>query len=74
MSRKWNRIETWLAVIAIGVGGVLTAVAGLHLYVTATATPIHPDATRVSSVATAGTPSSSETSKLAPFITISSRL
>ena len=56
MAKTWHRIETWLAVIAIGVGGVITAVAGLHLYVTATATPIHPDPHRVPSVAMAGSP------------------
>ena len=56
MAKTWNRIETWLAMIAIGVGGVITAVAGLHLYVTATATPIHPDPHRVPSVVKAGSP------------------
>jgi serine beta-lactamase-like protein LACTB len=55
--KKWNRIETWLAVAAIGIGGVITALAGLHLYVTATATPIHADPRRVPSVARAGSPS-----------------
>ena len=56
MTKRWNRIETWLALIAVGVGGLLAAIAGLHLYVTATATPIHPDPHRVPS-ATQATPS-----------------
>ena len=50
MSKSWNRTETWLALIVVGVGGLLAAVAGLHVYVTATATPLHPDANRLPSV------------------------
>lgn len=42
-------METWLALIAAAVGLLLTAVAGLHVYMTATATPLHPDAERVPS-------------------------
>ena len=57
MTKRWNRKETWLALIAVGVGGLIAAIAGLHLYVTATATPIHPDPLRVPS-ATQATPSS----------------
>ena len=53
MSKRWNRMETWLALIAVGVGGLLAAIAGLHLYVTATATPIHPDPQRVRSLSQA---------------------
>jgi serine beta-lactamase-like protein LACTB len=43
-------METWLALIAIGVGGLLLAIAGLWVYVSATATPLHPDPANVSSV------------------------
>jgi serine beta-lactamase-like protein LACTB len=50
VSKRWNRMETWLALIVVGVGGLLAAIAGLHLYVTATATPIHPDPQRVRSM------------------------
>ena len=50
MSKRWNRTETWLALIALGIGGLLLAIAGLWVYVSATATPLHPDAQNVSSV------------------------
>src|SRR5262245_3313210 len=43
-------METWLALIALGVGGVILAVAGLWIYVSATATPLHPDAQAIGSV------------------------
>lgn len=46
-------METLLALIAVGVGVLLTAIAGLHVYMTATATPLHPDAGRVPSKALA---------------------
>ena len=50
MSKSWNRAETWLALIAVGVGTVLAAVFGLHAYITATATPLHPEPQSVPSV------------------------
>ena len=50
MAKRWNRTETWLALGALGVGGLLLAIAGLWVYVSATATPLHPDAQSVSSV------------------------
>lgn len=50
MSRSWNRTETWLALIVVGVGVPLMAIIGLHSYMTATATPLHPDPRRVPSV------------------------
>jgi serine beta-lactamase-like protein LACTB, mitochondrial len=37
------RTETWLALIVLGIGLVVAAVMGLHLYMTTTATPLHPD-------------------------------
>ena len=49
MPKRWNRIETWLALVAAGVGSLLAGLTGLHLYVTATATPIHPDPHRLPS-------------------------
>src|SRR5262245_763870 len=39
--------EIWLAVIAIPISLLLTFVAGLHLYMTRTATPLHPDPDRI---------------------------
>ena len=50
MSKSWNRMETWLGLIVLAVGGLLAAIAGLHAYMTATATPLHPDPHRVPSV------------------------
>jgi CubicO group peptidase (beta-lactamase class C family) len=49
VAKSWNRIETWLTLIVLGVGGVILAVAGLWMYVSATATPLHPNPQNVSS-------------------------
>jgi CubicO group peptidase (beta-lactamase class C family) len=51
VSKSWNRTETWLTLIVLGVAGLLLAIAGLWVYVSATATPLHPDAQTVPSVA-----------------------
>jgi len=42
VARRWNKLETFLAVAAIGVGALLTFIAGLHTYMTTTATTLHP--------------------------------
>ena len=42
MSKRWNRTETWLTLFVAGVGVLLLAIAGLWVYVSATATPLHP--------------------------------
>jgi serine beta-lactamase-like protein LACTB, mitochondrial len=55
VSKHWNRTETWVALFAVGVGVLLAAIGGLHVYVTATATKLHPDARKVPST-TQGTP------------------
>lgn len=55
MSKSWNRMETWLGLIVLVVGGVLAFIAGLHVYVTSTAETLHPDPQRVPS-ASAVTP------------------
>src|SRR5687768_13070690 len=49
VAKSWNRIETWLAVIVLGVGVIILAVGGLWVYMSATATPLHPDPARVPS-------------------------
>ena len=49
MAKSWNRIETWLAVIVLGVGVIILSVGGLWVYMSATATPLHPDPSRVPS-------------------------
>jgi serine beta-lactamase-like protein LACTB, mitochondrial len=50
---RWNRIETWLTLAVAGVGLIILGVSGLWVYMSATATPLHPDAASVSSVANA---------------------
>jgi serine beta-lactamase-like protein LACTB len=49
VKKSWNRMEVWLGLIVLGVGGVVLAVAGLWIYVSATATPLHPNAQEVPS-------------------------
>jgi CubicO group peptidase (beta-lactamase class C family) len=45
-----RRTETWLALIVLGVGLLLAAILGLWAYVSATATPLHPNPQDVPSV------------------------
>lgn len=49
MSKRWNRLETWLTLIVVGVGVLLTVMMGLFGYVTVTA-PLHPEPEQVPSV------------------------
>ena len=44
MAKSWNRIETWLLIGVAGVAVLGTAILGLHLYMTTTAAPLHPNA------------------------------
>lgn len=50
MSKSWNRTETWVALIVVAVGVLLTAILGLPMYMSATATPLHPQPHGVPSV------------------------
>jgi len=43
VSKSWNRTETWLGLIVLGVGLLILGLAGLWVYVSATATPLHPN-------------------------------
>jgi len=43
-------METWLVLIVVAVGVLLTAILGLPMYMSATATPLHPDPRDVPSV------------------------
>ncbi len=45
-----SRIETWAALIVAAIGLLLTAILGLWVYVSATATPLHPNLQDVPSV------------------------
>jgi serine beta-lactamase-like protein LACTB len=49
VAKSWNRTETWLIVFVLGVGMVLLGVFGLNVYMSATATPLHPDASNIPS-------------------------
>ena len=51
MAKRWNRTETWVGLIVLGIGGIILAVGALWIYVSATATPLHPDALSVPSAA-----------------------
>jgi CubicO group peptidase (beta-lactamase class C family) len=56
VSKSWNRPQTWLLLIVLAVGSLITFLAGLHLYVTATAVTLHPSAPEVPSVGRAAPP------------------
>ena len=45
-----SRTETWVALIVLAVGLLVTAILGLFAYIFATATPLHPNAQNVTSV------------------------
>ena len=42
MSKNKKSPQTWAALIALAVGGLLAVIVGLPMYVSATATPLHP--------------------------------
>jgi len=43
MSKNRNRRNTWAALVALGVGGLIVAIVGLTLYANTTAAPLHPE-------------------------------
>jgi serine beta-lactamase-like protein LACTB, mitochondrial len=49
VSNSWNRTQTWVGLVVLAIGGVVAAVVGLFVYVSVTATPLHPDPTAVPS-------------------------
>lgn len=49
MAKSWNRTETWVALLVLGAGGLMLGIAGLWVYVSATATPLHPNPQEVPS-------------------------
>jgi CubicO group peptidase (beta-lactamase class C family) len=50
VSKSWNQTETWAALIVLAVGLIPVAILGLWGYMSATATPLHPNPTDVPSV------------------------
>lgn len=63
MAKRWNRTETWVGLIVLGIGGVILVVAGIWIYVSATTKPIHPNVADVPSV-----PQSPPAEKWAPAV------
>jgi serine beta-lactamase-like protein LACTB len=51
VAKSWNRMETWVTLLVGGVGLLILGIAGLWMYVSATATPLHPSASDVPSMA-----------------------
>jgi serine beta-lactamase-like protein LACTB, mitochondrial len=51
VSKSWNRPQLWLGLIAGAIGLLVTAIAGLHVFMTTTATKLHPDPAAVPSAA-----------------------
>ena len=49
MAKKWNKTEVLVGLVVLGVGAVILAVAGLWIYISATAIPLHPAAQDVRS-------------------------
>ncbi len=43
MSRRWNRTETWLALILVPVGLLPLVILGLYVFMSSTAATLHPD-------------------------------
>ena len=52
MKKHWNRMETWLTLMVAGIAVLVLGISGLWMYVSATATPLHPEANSVPSVTT----------------------
>ena len=56
MAKRWNRAETWLTAIVLGVALLLAGIAGLWMYMSATSAPLHPSAQGVPAVLDAAPP------------------
>lgn len=51
MAKSWNRTETWVTLFVVGIAAVVMAIFGLNMYMSATATPLHPEPHSAPSVA-----------------------
>ena len=49
MAKKWNKTEILVGLVVFGIGGIVLAVAGLWIYISATTIPLHPNARDVPS-------------------------
>jgi CubicO group peptidase (beta-lactamase class C family) len=55
VAKRWNRVETWIALIVGVIGLALLGVAGLWVYISATTKPLHPSAPDVKSTGSTAT-------------------
>lgn len=53
MAKSWNRLETWVTLIVFGISGVVMAIFGLNVYMSATAPTLHPTSQTVPSASDA---------------------
>ena len=60
--KKWG-MTTWLGIGVLGIGLIITGVSGLFVYMSSTATPLHPDVQEVPS--TPASPPSAEWTSVA---------
>jgi CubicO group peptidase (beta-lactamase class C family) len=49
VAKKWNKTEILVGLVVFGIGGIVLAVAGLWIYISATTIPLHPNARDVPS-------------------------
>jgi serine beta-lactamase-like protein LACTB, mitochondrial len=49
VAKKWNKTEILVGLVVFGIGGIVLAVAGLWIYISATTIPLHPNAQDVPS-------------------------
>ena len=49
MAKKWKKTEVLVGLVVLGVGGIVLALAGLWIYISATTIPLHPNAQDVPS-------------------------
>jgi CubicO group peptidase (beta-lactamase class C family) len=50
VGKSWNRLETWLLLMVLPIGGLFMAIVGVNVYMRGTATPLHPAPERAPSV------------------------
>jgi serine beta-lactamase-like protein LACTB len=56
VAKSWNRTETWVGLIVLGIGTIIAGVAGIFIYNSATATPLHPNVQEMPTVSRSDPP------------------